>query len=56
MKIFCVTYQHNYGTSVEIIIAKDQQDAETMISANAKGWGYSINEIPFERGVYQTEY
>jgi hypothetical protein len=55
MKIFCIVYYHNYGTGVEIIIAKNKEDALTLVSNNAKGWGYSINEIPFERGLYQTE-
>lgn len=55
MKIFVITYQHNYGMSTEIVIAESKEEAMGMISANARGWGYTINEVPLIKGNYSFE-
>ena len=45
MKVFIATYWTNYGQYVEVIVAMSESDAHDLVSDNAKGWGYDLEEI-----------
>lgn len=45
MKLFICTYWTNYGQYVEVIIAHNEEEANSFVSDNAKEWGYDLEEI-----------
>jgi hypothetical protein len=49
MKTFVFTYLTNYGEYVEVISALSFDSALSFLSDNAKGWGYSYEELDLSK-------